>query len=243
MVGSDAPAARAPRRSAARPAGAPPAGARAAAPLQRQIGNRAFAALVARDPAPSFSGNVFLPGDENVGHSFTRRGHEHRRGHRQGQADRRDGRRRGPLHAPRRQGRRDRRRRGQRPRPGRLGQPEGRQDARHHRDDRQRQLLLWDADGAKHDFTVKNGGVYTKAGKKRRSWWATSTSSGRYRVKLGGAGGHRLAHRPRRRGPRRRAQAHRRTRRPPTSCRSGTTRSRRASSSCPRASSRSRTGR
>ena len=71
MVGSDAPAARAPRRSAARPAGAPPAGARAAAPLQRQIGNRAFAALVARDPAPSFSGNVFLPGDENVGHSFT----------------------------------------------------------------------------------------------------------------------------------------------------------------------------
>src|SRR5215218_130258 len=51
-------------RAGPRPAPAP------RLPLQRQIGNRAFAALVARDPAPSFSGNVFLPGDENVGHSF-----------------------------------------------------------------------------------------------------------------------------------------------------------------------------
>lgn len=49
----------------------PAAGRRPARPLalQRQIGNRAFAALVARQP-PTFSGSVFLPGEENVGHAF-----------------------------------------------------------------------------------------------------------------------------------------------------------------------------
>jgi hypothetical protein len=60
----------APAEAHGRPAGpAGPVGSALA--LQRQIGNRALTALVARQPAPAtFSGRVFLPGEENVGRSF-----------------------------------------------------------------------------------------------------------------------------------------------------------------------------
>ena len=44
---------------------------------------------------------------------------------------------------------------------------------------------LWDADGKKHDFTIKNGGVYTKVGKKDELVGDLDVT-GRYRVKLGG---------------------------------------------------------
>jgi hypothetical protein len=167
-------------------------------PLQRQIGNRAFAVLVARDPAPSFSGNVFLPGDENVGHSFTVDGANIFEG--SGKAKRivatvdADGRytrlddtgaaiaggggnlrdlvgsvsqKGGPPLGSKLPGLAPSKV------PGTTATTGG------------GSFSLWDADGKKHDFTVKNGGVYTKVGKKDELVGDVDVT-GRYRVKLGG---------------------------------------------------------
>ena len=152
-------------------------------PLQRQIGNRAFAALVARDPAPSFAGNVFLPGDENVGHSFTVEGTNIVEG--TGKAKRivatvdADGRYtrlddKGAAIAGGGGNVRDL--------IGSVSQKGGKTTAT----TGSGSFSLWDADGKKHDFTVKNGGVYAKAGKKDELVGDVDVT-GRYRVRLGGA--------------------------------------------------------
>jgi hypothetical protein len=144
-------------------------------PLQRQIGNRAFAALVARGPAPSFSGTVFLPGDENVGHSFTVDGTNIVEG--TGKARRivatvdADG--RYTLTAGGGGNVRDL--------IGSVTQKGGKATAT----TGSGSFSLWDADGKKHDFTVRNGGVYTKVGKKDELVGDVDVT-GRYRVKLGG---------------------------------------------------------
>ncbi len=151
-------------------------------PLQRQIGNRAFAALVARDPAPSFSGNVFLPGDENVGHSFTVEGMNIVQG--AGRAKRivatidADGRYtrlddKGAAIAGGGGNVRDL--------TGSVSQKGGKTTAT----TGSGSFSLWDTDGKKHDFTVKNGGVYTKVGRKDELAGDVDVT-GRYRVKLGG---------------------------------------------------------
>jgi hypothetical protein len=156
------------------PAPAPPL------PLQRQIGNRAFTALLSR--APSFSGNVFLPGDENVGHSFKVEGTNIVEG--AGKAKRivatvdADGRYtrlddKGAALAGGGGNVRDL--------VGSVGQKGGATTAT----TGSGSFTLHDADGTKHDFTVKNGGVYAKVGKKQELVGDVDVS-GRYRVKLGG---------------------------------------------------------
>jgi hypothetical protein len=47
-----------------------PGPARPVLSLQRKLGNRAVGRLLARAPTPRWSGTVFLPGDDNVGHTF-----------------------------------------------------------------------------------------------------------------------------------------------------------------------------
>jgi hypothetical protein len=154
-------------------------------PLQRQIGNRAFAALVAREPAPSFSGTVFLPGDENVGHSFTVEGANIVEG--TGKAKRivatvdADGRYtrlddKGAAVAGGTGSVRDL--------VGSVSQKGGKTPGTTATTG-SGNFSLWDADGKKHDFTVKNAGVYTKVGKKDELV-GDADVTGRYRVKLGG---------------------------------------------------------
>jgi hypothetical protein len=154
-------------------------------PLQRQIGNRAFAALVAREPAPSFSGNVFLPGDENVGHSFTVEGTNIVEGSgkakrivatvdAEGRYTRLDD--KGAAIAGGTGSVRDL--------VGAVSQKGGKTPGTTATTG-SGSFSLWDADGNKHDFTVKNGGVYTKVGKKDELVGDVDVT-GRYRVKLGG---------------------------------------------------------
>lgn len=153
-------------RARARPAPAP------RLPLQRQIGNRAFAALLAREP--SFSGNVFLPGDENVGHSFALEGTNIVEG--SGKAKRIvatvDANGRYTLLTGGGGSVRDL--------VGTVGQKGGKTTAT----SGSGSFSLWDSAGAKHDFTIKNGGVYT-AGKKPELVGDVDVG-GRYRVRLGG---------------------------------------------------------
>jgi hypothetical protein len=154
-------------------------------PVQRQIGNRAFAALVARDPAPSFSGNVFLPGDENVGHSFTVEGTNIVEGtgkakrivatvDAEGRYTRVDD--KGSAIAGGGGSVRDL--------VGSVSQKGGKTPGTTATSG-SGSFSLWDADGKKHDFTVKNGGVHTKVGKKDELVGDVDVT-GRYRVKLGG---------------------------------------------------------
>jgi hypothetical protein len=154
-------------------------------PLQRQIGNRAFAALVARDPAPSFSGSVFLPGDENVGHRFTVEGTNVVEGtgkakrivatvDAEGRYTRLDD--KGAAIAGGGGSVRDL--------VGSVSQKGGKAPGTTATTG-SGSFSLWDGDGKKHDFTVKNGGVYTKAGKKDELVGDVDVT-GRYRVKLGG---------------------------------------------------------
>ena len=210
-------------------------------PLQRQIGNRAFAALVARDPAPSFSGNVFLPGDENVGHRFTVEGTNIVEG--TGKAKRivatvdADGRYtrlddKGAAIAGGTGSVRDL--------VGSVSQKGGKTPGTTATTG-SGSFSLWDADGKKHDFTVKNGGVYSKVGKKDELVGDVDVT-GRYRVKLGGQvlTGSLTDH-----GVATHDVALKRSdgKKATDQLQIGHDPCRRASSSCPRASSRSRTGR
>jgi hypothetical protein len=155
-------------RARPRPAPAP------APALQRKIGNRAFSALVARAPAPSFSGNVFLPGDENVGHRFTLEGTDIVEG--AGKARRivatvdAEGRYTVPGGGG-----------NVRDLVGSISQKGGAATAT----TGSGSFALWDTDGNKHDFRVKNGGVYATVGKKQELVGDVDVT-GRYRVKLGG---------------------------------------------------------
>ena len=155
--------------------------------LQRQIGNRAFAALVARQPAPTFSGSVFLPGDENVGHSFKLEGTNIVDG--AGKTKRIVG----TIDAEGRytlvddEGS---------PLPGAAGgsvrdlvgqvtQQGGKTPGRTTATTGSGSFSLWDAEGTKHTLTVKNGSVFATVGK-RQELVGDVDVSGHYLVKLGG---------------------------------------------------------
>jgi hypothetical protein len=170
-----------PARTAHRDDRPPPrteAGRRSARPvgLQRQIGNRAFAALVARDPAPTFSGNVFLPGDENVGHTFKVEGTNIVEG------TGKDKRIVGTIDAAGHYTLADGKSGGNvRDLVGSVSQKGGATTAT----TGSGSFSLWDADGNKHALTVKNGSVFATVGK-RQELVGDIDVGGRYRVTLGG---------------------------------------------------------
>jgi len=151
--------------------------------LQRAIGNRAFTALVARQPKPpappTFSGSVFLPGEENVGHRFKLEGATIVEG------SGKDKRVVGTIDANGRFTLGDGTTGSLADLVGDVTQKGGAKPGRLTSTSGSGSFTLWDAEGDQHTLTIKDGAVFAKVGR-RQELVGDIDVSGHYRVRLSG---------------------------------------------------------